>query len=741
MSFRTTTCDIETCGRLILLLLCLSVAVGEVACGGGSSSGSGSSTPSVSLSTKPPASMAAGGSTSLVATITSDPKNLGVVWSCTPGNSSATCGSFKPTNTVTTTYTGPSISASVTITVTSVADSAVSANATVTVTAANAPTVAFTTAPPAGMFTGTSANLTATTTGDLTNGGVTWSCTPAATCGSFTPQSGTSASYAAPPSAGAVTITAALASYPDITVSAPVNIITALNGYYIFSLSGSGKNPNAPPALLPYFVAGTFYVTDGHIKSGEQDSFNTGTSTQDLINPNGSTFGLTADGHLNIQLQTCNGGDCSVADQSIGVNGVETFDAAFLPLNPNRALLMEFDSSVAASGTLDWHDPMVSFATPSGGYVFELNGLSTLTNYNGPMSMAGVINIDGTGTISGTGSMFDACIAGSGNEYLAQTFATGSNTVSTPPDQFGRVYFILNPANNDHFPQQITLAGYIVDASHIRLVEIIGGFGGILGGSALGQGTTTGTFSSTNVSGQSYVIGLTGDDVKGAAQLAGVLAFNTDGTVSGFGNYNDLTPPSQGPNPITAATYTVDATGRVTITGVNSAPFNVGTNTIDYLELYLDGSGHAVATVLNGIGNTIGGLGYQQSQTTPFTAASLSGSYVIDATGRDHAESGELDAVGEVTATASSATFAGATDLNWLLSASPTATNLPLSGTLSATGGAAASGVFTGSLTGLDVTTPANKDQFSFYLIDSNGDAIAIETDVNQLTLVSFFQQ
>src|ERR1700722_1379545 len=234
MTFRTKTCDIETCRRLILLLLCLSVAVAEVACTGGSSSGSGSSTPSVSMSTKPPASMAAGASTSLVATI-SDPKNLGVVWSCTPGNSSATCGSFNPTNTVTTPYTAPSISASVTITVTSVADSAISASASVTVTAANPPTVAFSSAPPAGMFTGTSANLTATTTGDLTNGGVTWSCTPTATCGSFTTQSGTSATYTAPPSAGAVTITAALTSYPNISVTAPVNVVAQLNGYYVFS--------------------------------------------------------------------------------------------------------------------------------------------------------------------------------------------------------------------------------------------------------------------------------------------------------------------------------------------------------------------------------------------------------------------------------------------------------------------------------------------------------------------------
>ena len=491
--------------------------------------------------------------------------------------------------------------------------------------------------------------------------------------------------------------------------------------------------------------AGVFYVTDGNIKNGEQDSFTTGATTPDSINAIGSSYGLTADGHLLIQLQ--------VGDPSVGVNGLETFDGAFLPLNPNRALLTEFDSSVAASGTLDSH-PNSSFLVPTGGYVFELNGLSNLTGYIGAMSMAGVINVDnvgGPGAISGNGSIFDACIAGSGNHYQAQTFSSVANgNYVSAPDSFGRVNFVLSPGGTsyDFFPAQMTLAGYIVDSTHIRLEEIGDAFGGILGGTAFGQGASTGTFSSTNVSGQSYVLGLTGADSRGAAQLAGVFVFNSDGTVTGFADYNDLTPPAQGPNPITDAIYTVDGptslqpdagTGRVTLTGMTSA-FNVGPNTIDWLELYLDGSGHAVATVLNGVGNAIGGLGYQQSQTTPFTTASLSGAYGIDATGWDHGGS-ELDAVGAVTATASSATFTGSADLNWLLSPNPPATNQPLSGTISATGGAAANGVFTGTMTGLDVATPANKDQFSFYLIDSNGDAIAIETDVNQLTLVSLFQQ
>jgi hypothetical protein len=39
------------------------------------------------------------------------------------------------------------------------------------------------------------------------------------------------------------------------------------------------------------------------------------------------------------------------------------------------------------------------------------------------------------------------------------------------------------------------------------------------------------------------------------------------------------------------------------------------------------------------------------------------------------------------------------------------------------------------------VTTKTNSDAFSFYLIDSTGDFIAIETDNNQLTLGYFNQK
>ena len=74
--------------------------------------------------------------------------------------------------------------------------------------------VALTTAPPTSMQTNATATISATVSNDAANKGVTWSCTPSTSCGSFTPAqtpSGTATIYTAPaavPSGGNVTITA-----------------------------------------------------------------------------------------------------------------------------------------------------------------------------------------------------------------------------------------------------------------------------------------------------------------------------------------------------------------------------------------------------------------------------------------------------------------------------------------------------------------------------------------------------
>jgi hypothetical protein len=502
------------------------------------------------------------------------------------------------------------------------------------------------------------------------------------------------------------------------------------DGNYVFSLAGSGTLGVENSATLPvYYVAGVFTVASGKISAGEQDFTDAVTNHFDQINPTGSTIAKTLDGNLQVVLTTCAGISCASTDPAVGVKGVETLNGAFLPLASTQASIIEFDSTFTGSGTLELQSSSAAGLTPSGSYAFYLNGTDKQDN---PAAFGGIIYVDLPGKITGNGSIFDANDNGSGTSFQGETFP--DSTVSSP-DTFGRVTFTLNPTDSVDFPK-IILAAYNVDANHIRLVETSGdSYQGTLGGTALSQGANTGQFSTASVSGNSYVFGLTGFEHPTPLQVAGMLTLNSDGTVTGFINHNDLSGSGvQTPVAITASgtSYTVGSTGDVSVV-ITSPPNPVKLT----LQLYLDGNGNALAITLNAT-DTSAGLAFQQSGSS-FSTSSFNGASVVSATGFDISKHGEIDAVGPVTTNGSAATFSGTADLNWLNNA--TYPDLSLSGTLSTTNGVAANGVFTGTITGLDVTTKTNSDAFSFYLIDSTGDFIAIETDNNQLTLGYFNQK
>ena len=526
--------------------------------------------------------------------------------------------------------------------------------------------------------------------------------------------------------AGSDTVTATTPGAPNpadffLTNAAAV---TLKSGNYVFSLSGFDANG------FPYSLAGVFTVASNSITGGELDFVDYSFADNDRINSAGSSISTATDGNLLFTLAACYATDCTTTDPNLGVGGVVTLDASFLPQNSNKAFVIEFDSSATSSGTLDFQTSTV--APAAGGYAFGLEGLDTFAT---PMAMGGVLNITSSGTISVSGSVFDA----NDDEVLfpGQTF-TGGTVFS--PDTFGRVEFTLNPTDANDFPQMI-LAGYIVDADHIRLVETADTFLGALGGTALGQGANTGTFNSASVSGKSYVVGLTGSDAAGALQAAGLLTFNSGGTVTGFINYNDLTGlEPQTPSPITGGTYAVDPTGDVTLTGVTDGKITFN------LQLYLDGNGNLLTASMDST-DVLGGRGYQQTGGGSFTSGSFSGAYGVGVTGWDKNSFGELDATGLITATGSGGTFTGAVDLNWLfLMPSPAeAPNLPVSGVFTSN----ADGIFTGTINGLDVTTcplflrgpGCTNDVFNYYLYDAAGDSIAIETDTMQVSLGFFAQK
>ncbi len=554
--------------------------------------------------------------------------------------------------------------------------------------------------------------LTAFVANDPAHAGVTWAvtCGSAGACGSFTTTSTTSGvttDFSAPaaiPSGNTVTITATSVSDTTKKATAVITIANATltDGTYVFTLTGSNANTNSP-----FYVGGAFVVAGGSITSGEQDYVDLVNYETDPIT-GGSVTGTGE--NLQIVLNT--------PDANVGVNGVETLVATLI--SSTRARLVEFDSTLTSSGRMDMQ---TSTAAPSAGYAFFTAGLDSAGL---PTSIGGIINIDGSGTISGTGSVFDINDGNLPAPVQEQSF--DASTVSTP-DNFGRVVLTLVP-NSASGVLPITLAGYIVDTTHIRLIEeesSNNSFLGTMAGLAVGQGTHTGTFSS--IAGNSYVTGMNGADTSafGILQAAGLFTANSDGSVSGAINYNDLSGSGPAtPSPITGGTYTVDPTGRVTITGATD-----GTATFN-LQLYLTGNGQEGESLAISMDPTdiLSGLSWQQTGSATFSTASFFGAYTLSVNG-DDPSGNELDAIGPVTSDGTSA-LAGAVSLN-SFSVGANA-GLAVSGAFASN----PTGAFAGTITGLDVTNGSSQqDAFSYYVADSTK-IFAIETDANQLTLGFF---
>ncbi len=572
---------------------------------------------------------------------------------------------------------------------------------------------------PSTLAVNATASITATVTNDSANAGVTWSCAPSGTCGSFSPTSsasGAATTYTAPATvpSSAVTVTATSVTDGTKTKSATITITppaqALADGNYVFQMSGTDISlVGAPPTFnSPYFVAGMFTVTGGVITGGEQDFVDYNVVATDLIDPTASTITTTANGNLQLTLTTCTGNTCPGPDTSIGVAGVETINVAMVSATKGR--IVEFDTFATSSGTLDVQDATVIGALPSGGYAFAVQGVDSGGN---SLAVGGILNMDGAGALTSS-SIFDQNRGGTLNP--GETFDTTASTV-TGPDASGRIVVSLKPTNTG-LPV-IKFAGYIVDGTHIRLAEVADPSGSTMGGTALGQGSTLA------VSGNTYVVGLTGFNVNGALHQAAALSLASGASgVSGTITYNDLTVVQPAIS-ISGGTYAADPTGRVTLTGVTD-----GSHTFD-LQLYVDGNGNALAISMDA-SDVLQGLGYQQT-----SSAAIAGTYVMDATGADFTGEQEFDDVGLV-ATTGTGTFASGSsgvDSNWL---NDGITPLPASVTV--TGAFSSTGTGTGNtITGLDISAPTSPDAFDYYVADSTK-VIAIENDGNQLTLVYFEQ-
>src|SRR5258708_25668300 len=131
------------------------------------------------------------------------------------------------------------------------------------------------------------------------------------------------------------------------------------------------------------------------------------------------------------------------------------------------------------------------------------------------MVRGGVLNIDSPNTISGNGSVADQDDAGFVFPSAVMSRTTGE------PDPFGSLKFNLTT----DFASSIQFTGYIVDSTHIKLIESdIDGSGagfGATAGVAVGQGAATGTFTTNKSFAGKYVFGILGEDLSGLSSSLG----------------------------------------------------------------------------------------------------------------------------------------------------------------------------------------------------------------------------
>jgi hypothetical protein len=497
-----------------------------------------------------------------------------------------------------------------------------------------------------------SENLTAVVTNDPNNYGVDWTltCQNPPNCGTLSAlhtDSGTPTTYTAPSTIsgntmGVEVVALATADHTK-NVVAPLTVSTFNTrlpaGTYVIQVQGVDSSLN------PYQLAGAIVLDGtGNIKNGEQTA--NYFSSLSLFDTNlTGTYFLGSDGRGTITINT--------NDNNIGGNGVETFAFVFLnndqAQNP-RALISQMDLGAAttgasAAGTLDLQTSPV--AAPSGSYVFVMNGAAVQPKLGKsspyPIAFGGIFNIS-SNSVSGL----------SDEIYGKELTETGAPIASTAPiatpDSFGQVILNLTAGFGFHQnPVNLQITGYIVDATHIQLIESdytannTNPFG-LTGGVAIAQGSGLyGNFTNASLSGAPYVFGVTGVDLCCSNTIPSTLTeaglFTADGLgdfTNGFSdtflqlNCAQQTCKQDG---ITGAQisqsftggYSVDSTGRAVSTSIifSTEPRPIYNPTYYlYLTGLPGGAGVPAALVLaDGDSNYASfatGIAYQQSGTASF---------------------------------------------------------------------------------------------------------------------------
>lgn len=593
--------------------------------------------------------------------------------------------------------------------------------------------IAFQPSPPASILYTTTAPVTAVVKNDPSSSGVDWtvSCSSSGNCGSVNPShspSGQAVNFIPPTNltSNSQSVTIEAFATADHTKNVLASITITAFGSFLqkgnYIVHTSGVDPNGGP----YQRAGVIVLDgNGSVTGGEEtvnfQSPNGLTSVTDAIT--GGSYFIGQDGRGTMTVTT--------ADPNLGNQGVENY--AFVALTNANALVTKMDflgntdglsSSESSVGTLDLQTSMVA---PTGGYAFVSGG--TDFNLSG-IGLGGVLNIT-SGTVSASGSVFDFAVNdGSG---IINPSSSVSGTVSAQ-DAFGTFQI-----NIDTDFGSLQFAAYEIDATHLYLVENDAGFG-LTSGIAIGQGASTGTFTSGTSFRATYAFGTTGTDGSGimnSLAAAGKFTAGGNGTLSsGFIDETQRGLQIAFGDRFTG-TYTVDPAGSGRVDTNSSFTFGDPNNgTGPELVFYLTGAGNPILVLDADIEPALAGggefgFGVGTGIAYPGAAgATFNGSYGSSLT--QNLSAFELDGTGDLSASAQ--TVSGVMDAN--IGFVPT---LADQGTNVSDGfrGTGVSGRLTGTLqTPVTSLLGLANVSVAYYLIDSNH-GFVIETDGDAFTGVN----
>jgi hypothetical protein len=434
-----------------------------------------------------------------------------------------------------------------------------------------------------------------------------------------------------PPLGGSTTVTA-LSGGSSATATVVVVFSNAsLNGQYAFSYSGQDSKG-------PLMVAGSFTANPSAATiTGIEDYDSTSQAPAGPTSVTG-TYSVNPDGSATATLTDAAAGGSESWDLTL----VASLQGQTAP----RALLTRFDTTATGSGEADVQNA-TQFTTGSfnGNYAFSLSG----TDGSGkPLQIAGLLYAN-DGIIELNKCKDDINDAGTNTEAVADTTLSGVFSASPTLGTNGRGTLQLIYGATVDVPafdnEPFSFAFYIVDSTHIKIVETDPKATAQLAGDLFSAPNTDGSFADSIVKGN-YAFTLSGSNPSGTKPYAigGVLVTSGSGSVTSAeldGSLGeDLT--------LTASSYTVDLSlGRILFTTTIGsatryfAAYPTSTGNLEMIELDTDLQGTGTAYPQTGIAIPQGSFAFNLTSN-----ANTSGFTEQDVVGQLSVPSGVLVPVG-----------------------------------------------------------------------------------------------